>query len=110
MQSFQNPDFVDVVTHSYRHRFSLVDGDPQYATIQRELAEQPCISVPTVILAGSNDGVTPAQDESQALRKFTGQVHRSILQGVGHNVPQEAPDAFARAVLSLLRPGQPMTK
>ncbi len=102
-QSFQNPDFVDVVTHSYRHRFGLVDGDPQYAAIQRKLADQPCISVPTVILAGATDGVTPVQEERQALRRFTGSVRRSILEGVGHNVPQEAPAKFARAALNLVR-------
>ncbi|AIS17302.1 alpha/beta hydrolase [Pseudomonas rhizosphaerae] len=102
-QSFHNPDFVDVVTHSYRHRFGLVDGDPQYAAIERRLAEQPSIAVPTVILAGADDGVTPAQDEQQALRPFTGAVHRSILEGVGHNVPQEAPAEFAEAVLSLVQ-------
>ncbi|AYL15852.1 alpha/beta hydrolase [Pseudomonas syringae pv. actinidiae] len=101
-QSFQNSDFVDVVTHSYRHRFGLVAGDPQYAHIQNQLALQPDISVPTVILAGSNDGVTPAQSEQQALLKFTGYARRLILDGVGHNVPQEAPADFAQAVLSLL--------
>ena len=101
-QSFQNSDFVDVVTHSYRHRFGLVAGDPQYAHIQNQLALQPDISVPTVILAGSNDGVTPAQSEQQALLKFTGSARRLILDGVGHNVPQEAPADFAQAVLSLL--------
>lgn len=102
-ESFKNPDFVNVVTHSYRHRFGLVDGDPQYAHLQKELALQPGISVPTVILAGASDGVTPAQDELQALRKFTGPVRRLILEGIGHNVPQEAPAGFAQAVLSLLR-------
>lgn len=102
--SFENPDFVNVVTHSYRHRFGLVDGDPQYAHIQNELALQPDISVPTVILAGSSDGVTPAQDEHKALCKFTGPVRRLSLGGVGHNVPQEAPADFAQAVLRFLNP------
>jgi pimeloyl-ACP methyl ester carboxylesterase len=103
-QSFKNPDFLNVVTHSYRHRFGLIDGDPQYAHIQNQLARQPGISVPTVILAGSSDGVTPAQGEQQALSKFTGPARRLILDGIGHNVPQEAPADFAQAVLSLLRP------
>lgn len=103
-QSFENPDFVDVVTHSYRHRFGLVDGDPQYAHIQNQLALRPVISVPTVILAGSNDDVAPPQDEQQALRSFTGPARRLILEGIGHNVPQEAPADFAQAVLSLLHP------
>lgn len=103
-QSFHTPDFVDVVTHSYRHRFGLVDGDAQYAAIEQRLAKQPVIAVPTVILAGACDGVTPVQDEQQALRRFSAPVRRSILEGVGHNVPQEAPEAFAQAVLSLLGP------
>lgn len=98
--SFHNPDFVDVVTHSYRHRYGLVDGDPQYAHIQHLLAQLPDIAVPTVILAGADDGVTPVQDEQKALRRFTGAVRRIILDGVGHNVPQEAPAEFASAVLS----------
>jgi pimeloyl-ACP methyl ester carboxylesterase len=101
-ESFKNPDFVDVVTHSYRHRFGLVAGDPHYAHIQQQLALQPDISVPTVVLAGSDDGVTPAQNEQQALLKFIGPARRLIVDGVGHNVPQEAPADFAQAVLSLL--------
>jgi pimeloyl-ACP methyl ester carboxylesterase len=100
--SFANPDFVDVVTHSYRHRFGLVAGDPAYAGIERQLALQPSIPVPSVILAGLDDGVTPAQEESSALKGFSGPVRRQLLAGVGHNVPQEAPAAFAEAVLSLL--------
>ncbi|WP_374754976.1 alpha/beta fold hydrolase [Pseudomonas syringae] len=102
--SFHNPAFVDVVTHSYRHRFGLVNGDPQYAHIQNQLARQPGITVPTVILTGSSDGVASPQDEQQALRKFTGPARRVILNDIGHNVPQEAPADFAQAVLSLLRP------
>lgn len=101
-RSFHNPDFVDVVTHSYRHRFGLVEGDPQYAAIQQQLARQPLISVPTAILAGTDDGVRPIEDERTALSKFTGPVRRVILDGVGHNVPQEAPADFADAVLSLV--------
>jgi pimeloyl-ACP methyl ester carboxylesterase len=100
--AFANPDFVDVVTHSYRHRFGLVAGDPAYAEIERQLALQPSIEVPSVILAGLDDGVTPAQEESAALKGFSGPVRRQSLPGTGHNVPQEAPAAFADAVLSLL--------
>ncbi len=104
-RSFHNPDFAEVVTHSYRHRFGLVEGDPQYAAIQQDLALQPSISVPAVILAGTDDGVRPIEDERTALRRFTGAVHRVILDGVGHNVPQEAPADFADAVLSLFSNG-----
>ncbi|WP_225774170.1 alpha/beta fold hydrolase [Pseudomonas sp. Marseille-Q5115] len=103
-QAFHNPDFVKVVTHSYRHRFGLVEGDPQYAPIEQQLAQQPDIAVPTVILAGTRDGVTAPQDERQALSRFNGPVRRLMLEGVGHNVPQEAPVQFAQAVLSLIQP------
>lgn len=103
-QAFRNPDFVEVVTHSYRHRFGLVEGDPQYAPIEQQLAQQPAITAPTVILTGTYDGVTAPQDERQALGRFNGPVRRLMLEGVGHNVPQEAPVQFAQAVLSLIQP------
>ncbi|MGH8417751.1 MAG: alpha/beta fold hydrolase [Pseudomonas sp.] len=101
-QSFSNPDFVDVVTHSYRHRFGLVDGDPRYATIEQQLAQSPPISVPTVILSGADDGVSSKRDDAAAVRGFTGPVRRQVLAGVGHNISQEAPTEFAQAVLDLL--------
>jgi len=101
-RAFENPDFIDVVTHSYRHRFGLAKGDSRYAPIEQRLGKQPTISVPAVILAGTSDGVTVAQEEPQAFNRFAGPVRRVMLQQVGHNVPQEAPAAFARAVLSLL--------
>lgn len=101
-ESFSNPDFVDVVTHSYRHRFGLVEGDPCYADIERKLAQKPPISVAAVILAGADDGVSSKRNDEAALRGFDGPVRRQVLAGTGHNVPQEAPVAFAQAVLSLL--------
>lgn len=100
--SFSNPDFVDVVTHSYRHRFGLVDGDPRYAEIEQKLSERPPISVPTVILSGADDGVSSRRSDASAVKGFTGPAHRYQLVGIGHNVPQEAPAQFAEAVLSLL--------
>jgi pimeloyl-ACP methyl ester carboxylesterase len=100
-RSFHNPDFVSVVTHSYRHRFGLVDGDPQYGDSQQRLAQQPKITVPAVVLTGLSDGVASPQDEQASLEQFTGPVRRVLLDNVGHNVPQEAPAAFAEAVLSL---------
>lgn len=103
-QSFHNQDFVKVVTHSYRHRFGLVEGDPQYALIEQQLAQQPAIAAPTVILTGNHDGVTAVQDEQQAFSRFNGPVRRLLLEDVGHNVPQEAPLEFANAVLSLIHP------
>lgn len=101
-QAFENPDFVDVVTHSYRHRYGLVAGDPDYAVIQERLAHKPSITVPTVILAGADDGVSSKRDGSAAVRGFAGQVRRQVIKGVGHNVPQEAPAEFADAIISLL--------
>ena len=102
-QAFENPDFVDVVVHSYRHRFGLVAGDPRYAFIQQKLAQQPLISVPAVILAGADDGVASTRDSSAAIRGFAGAVRRQVIEGVGHNVPQEAPAEFVDAITSLLK-------
>ena len=97
-----NPDYVDVVIHSYRHRFGLAEGDPQYADLQRRLSAQPAITVPTVTLDGDEDGVSPATDGSRSAPKFTGRrVHR-VVPRAGHNLPQEAPEAFAAAVMELV--------
>ena len=97
------PDYVDVVIHSYRHRFGLAAGDPHYADLQRRLASLPPIAVPSVTLDGDKDGVLPASDGSASALKFTGRrVHR-VVPGAGHTVPQEAPEAFATAVMELIR-------
>jgi pimeloyl-ACP methyl ester carboxylesterase len=97
-----NPDYVDVVIHSYRHRFGQASGDPQYADLQRRLASLPAISVPSVTLDGDSDGVLPASDGRASALKFVGRrVHR-VVPGAGHNVPQEAPEAFAAAVIEVL--------
>ena len=100
--SFDNPDFVDVVVHSYRHRYGLVAGDPAYALIQEQLTHKPLITVPAVILAGADDGVSSKREGSAAVQGFAGPVRRQLIEGVGHNVPQEAPAVFADAILSLL--------
>jgi pimeloyl-ACP methyl ester carboxylesterase len=98
-----NPDYVDVVIHSYRHRFGLAAGDPAYAGLQERLAPLPPVTVPAVTLDGDADGVLPAGDGSASASKFTARrVHR-IVAGAGHNVPQEAPEAFAAAVMELLK-------
>ena len=98
-----NPDYVDVVIHSYRHRFGLADGDPHYADIQRRLAALPPITVPTITLDGAGDGVAPATDGTASAAKFTGRrVHR-VVPRAGHNLPQEAPEAFAAAVMELIK-------
>ena len=101
--SFDNDDFVDVVIHSYRHRFGGVAGDPRYASIEAQLAAQPNINVPTINLHGADDGVTPHRASEAHGKYFTAKYERHILPGVGHNVPQEAPQAFAEAVLELCR-------
>jgi pimeloyl-ACP methyl ester carboxylesterase len=101
--SHDNPDYVDVVIHSYRHRFGLAEGDPQYADIQRRLAALPAISVPAVTLDGEADGVAPATDGSASAARFTGRrVHR-VIPRAGHNLPQEAPEAFVAAVMELVK-------
>jgi pimeloyl-ACP methyl ester carboxylesterase len=101
--SFDNEDFVDVVIHSYRHRFGSVAGDPRYASIEAQMVAQPKINVPTINLHGADDGVTPHQASEAHGKYFTAKYERHILPGVGHNVPQEAPQAFADAVLKLCR-------
>ncbi len=100
--SFDNPDFVDVVVQSYRHRFGLAPGDPALAGIEQRLAGQPAITVPTVTLHGDDDGVSPAAQSERDARHFTGPYTRQVVPGAGHNLPQEAPGSFALAVLGLL--------
>ena len=99
--TFDNPDFLDVVIHSYRHRYALAAGDPACADIERALAAQPPIAVPTISLDGGADGVTPARDAAAHARHFTGPFRHDVLPGIGHNIPQEAPEDFAAAVLAV---------
>ena len=98
-----NPDYVDVVIHSYRHRYGVADGDPQYADLQRQLAALPAISVPTITLDGDADGVAPATDGTASAAKFTGRRTHQIIPHAGHNLPQEEPEAFAEAVMELVK-------
>ncbi|KJC57716.1 alpha/beta hydrolase [Bradyrhizobium sp. LTSPM299] len=98
-----NPDYVAVVIHSYRHRFGLAQGDPQYADLQRRLAAMPAISVPAVTLDGDSDGVLPASDGRASASKFTGRRIHHIVPGVGHNVPQEAPEVLVAAVMEVMK-------
>jgi pimeloyl-ACP methyl ester carboxylesterase len=100
--AFDNPDYVDVVIHSYRHRFGLADGDPQYAGLQRRLAALPAISVPAITLDGAADGVAPATDGAASAAKFTGRRTHRVIPHAGHNLPQEEPEAFAAAVMELV--------
>ncbi len=100
--SFENPDFVEVVIHSYRHRYGLVAGDPAYADIEQRLAAQPQICVPTITFDGADDGVNPAKPAEAQAHGFAAQRQHRVVAGVGHNFPQESPQIFADAVLELL--------
>jgi pimeloyl-ACP methyl ester carboxylesterase len=102
-RAFDNPDFVDVVVHSYRHRFGLVAGDPAVARIERRLAQQPPIGVPTISFDGVDDGVRPPATAAQHANRFVGPRAHRVIPGVGHNMPQEVPSVFADAVLELVR-------
>ena len=101
--AFDNPDFVEVVIHSYRHRFALVAGDPAYAAIEHALAGQPPITVPCFTFDGADDGVRPPADAAAQGHRFTGARSHRVVPGVGHNMPQEVPRVFADAVLTLVQ-------
>ena len=103
--SFDNPDFVDVVVHFYRHRYGVVAGDPAYADIEARLARQPNIPVPVIGLLGADDGVDPPPAEDKDAVHFTVPYARRVLPRVGHNVPQEVPAEFADAIRKLGRMG-----
>ena len=100
--AFDHPDFVEVVIHSYRHRFGLVAGDPAYADIERRLAAQPAIAVPAITFDGIDDGVRPPADASAHAQRFSGPRSHRLVPGAGHNLPQEAPRIFADAALELV--------
>jgi pimeloyl-ACP methyl ester carboxylesterase len=95
--AFDNPDFVEVVIHSYRHRYGLVPGNPAYAKIEQALAAQPRIMVPAITIDGDADGVNPGT--SNHARKFSGPHEHRIFRGAGHNLPQERPQEWTRAVV-----------
>lgn len=98
--SFDNPDWVDIVVHNYRWRLGLAEGSPRYDELERRLAEQPTIAVPTITMEGDSNGIAPPTDGKASAAKFTGpHTHRVVR--AGHNVPQEAPQAFADAVWTL---------
>jgi pimeloyl-ACP methyl ester carboxylesterase len=102
-EAHDNPDYVDVVIHSYRHRYGVADGDPQYAGLQRRLAALPVIAAPTITLDGDGDGVAPATDGTRSAAKFTDRRRHRVIPRAGHNLPQEEPEAFADAVMELIR-------
>jgi pimeloyl-ACP methyl ester carboxylesterase len=101
--AFNNPDHVDVVIHNYRWRLGLAEGEPKYDALEKRLAEFPAISVPTITLEGDANGA-PHPDPAVYAKKFAGKYqHRLLTGGVGHNPPQEAPQAFAQAVVDVDR-------
>jgi len=100
--SFDNPDFVAVTIQSYRHRYGNAAGDPALEAIERRLAAQPGIAAPTIALQGEVDGVLPPEASKNHARFFSGPYRRRVLPRIGHNPPQEAPAAFAEAVLELV--------
>ena len=99
--SFDNPDHVDIVIHNYRWRLGLAPGEPHYDGLENQLATAPVIAVPTITLEGDANGA-PHPDPSSYTTKFTGKyLHRTITGGVGHNLPQEAPEQFVQAVMEV---------
>ncbi|KAA0947663.1 alpha/beta hydrolase [Pseudomonas sp. ANT_H14] len=100
--SFDNPDFVEVVIHSYRHRFMYAPGDPTLEGIEQALVQPPAISVPSISLCGADDGVGPAPVLDDDQGRFSGFYRRRMLPGLGHNIPQEAPQATLEALIELL--------
>ena len=99
--SFNNPDYINIVIHNYRWRLSLAKGDPQYDAIEKRLAAGPVITVPTITLDGDSDGVAPATDGTFYAGKFSGKRTHRIIKGAGHNLPQEAPQAFVDAIIEV---------
>jgi pimeloyl-ACP methyl ester carboxylesterase len=101
--SLDNPDHVSIVVHNYRWRLGLAEGEPKYDELEAQLAKAPVISVPTITLEGDANGA-PHPDSSAYAKKFSGKYsHRIVNGGVGHNLPQEAPRAFAQAVIDVAR-------
>ncbi len=101
--AFDNPDHVAVVIHNYRWRLGLADGEAKYADLEKRLAAFPVITVPTITLEGDANGA-PHPDPSAYAKKFSGKYeHRNISGGIGHNLPQEAPQTFAQAVVDVAK-------
>ena len=93
---------MDIVIHSYRHRYGYAPGDPDLETIEQRLAETPAISVPTIALYGGGDGVGGRANPQTQARFFSGSIQHRVIPVIGHDIPQEAPAAVAAAVLDLV--------
>lgn len=100
--SFDNPDFVEIVVHSYRHRYGLEKGDPRFEQLEQKLLAQPKIKVPTIVLKADSDGVDPFNETDRDAVFFTGSYERRVVNGIGHNLPQEAPREFFKAINKLM--------
>ena len=99
--SFDNPDHVAIVIHNYRWRLGVAEGESKYDDLEKKLAQSPAINVPTITLEGDANGA-PHPEPSAYRSKFTGKYeHRTLSGGIGHNLPQEAPEAFAKAILDV---------
>ena len=99
--SFDNVDHVAVVVHNYRWRLGIADGEPQYSALEERLAQSPAVAVPTITLEGDANGA-PHPEPAAYAKKFSGKYqHRTLTGGIGHNLPQEAPQAFARAIIDV---------
>jgi pimeloyl-ACP methyl ester carboxylesterase len=97
--SFKNPDHVKIVIHNYRWRLSVADGEAKYSDLEQKLFARPAISVPTITIASDFDGA--AADGKAYASQFTGKYSHRVLSGIGHNVPQEDPQAFAKAIVDV---------
>jgi pimeloyl-ACP methyl ester carboxylesterase len=100
--AFDNPDFVDVVIQSYRHRYGYAGGDPALEAIERQLAAKPRIPVPTIVLHGGGSGLSAPESSMRHAPMFTGPYQHRVIPVAGHNLPAEAPEAFADAVIELV--------
>ncbi|HEV2923791.1 MAG TPA: alpha/beta hydrolase [Solirubrobacteraceae bacterium] len=99
--SLEHPDHVDIAIHNYRWRLGVAEGEPEYDALERRLAEAPLITVPAITLEGDANGA-PHPDPSAYAKKFSAKYsHRTIEGGIGHNLPQEAPGAFAEAIIDV---------
>ena len=100
--SFNNPDYVPIVIHNYRFRLSLAEGEPQYEDLENRLAKNPVIAVPTIALEGDANGAPHYPDDTAYRKFFSGKYATQIITGgIGHNLPQEAPQAFAQAIVDV---------
>ena len=101
--AFDNPDHVDIVIHNYRWRLGLAEGEPKFAELEKRLAQSPVVSVPTITMEGDANGA-PHLEPAAYASKFSGSYeHRLITRGIGHNLPQEAPQAFAKAIVDVAK-------